>query len=160
VLSTFTSHNRGSWSRPENRLAPLGLLSDEPLDREVFKPAVAAVRYVICLPSIVTNPIAHGVDLIRVGLGSIWRGPPLTISKIAVTSLFERIEYITLTVIEGKGKIDSYGRGIKNGAHKMANGVSAKSASAGQVELKIIGESFWARLFLFANMGFTEAGRG
>jgi cyclopropane-fatty-acyl-phospholipid synthase len=109
------------------------------------------------LPSIVTNLIAYGVDLIRVALGSILWGPLLTISKIAVTSLFERIEHGTLVVIEeGTGKIDSYGR-IANGARRVANGVSTKSASAGKVELKVIGESFWARLILFADMGFAEA---
>jgi hypothetical protein len=84
----------------------------------------------------------------------------MTISKLAVTSLFERIVNGTLIVTDVEtGKINIYGQKIAKGAHRMANGIngqSAKSAS-GKVELKVIKESFWVRLFLFADMGFAEA---
>lgn len=88
-------------------------------------------------------------------------GPALSVSKTAVTSLFERIESGTLVVVdETTRKTNSYGQKIAKEHSKMTNGVNGtrkKTAGAQEVELHIKKESFWLRVFLFADMGFAEA---
>ncbi|KAK6599917.1 cyclopropane-fatty-acyl-phospholipid synthase [Botrytis cinerea] len=90
--------------------------------------------------------------------------PSLSVSKAAVTSLFGRIERGTLLVTDAEtGKTISYGAKIAK-EHK-ANGVngvngnhnSRKAGAARKIELRVINQAFWVRLFLFADMGFAEA---
>lgn len=113
------------------------------------------------LPGIVTGPIGYGADLLRGALGSMSWSPAVSISKATVTSLFARIENGTLVVIDNAaGKTEIYGQKIVNETSKMTNGVngkSRKSLGAGKVKLIVRKDSFWVRLFLFADMGFAEA---
>lgn len=113
------------------------------------------------IPPFVSNPIAHGTDFLRNALGSMTWGPVLTLSKVAVTGLFERIELGTLVVIdEATGKAESYGQKVSKESRKLANGengTAKKIHGPGKVELLVRKESFWVRVFLFADMGFAEA---
>lgn len=113
------------------------------------------------LPGIITKPIAYGADMLRVSIGGISWSPFLKLSKTAVTALFGRIETGTLLVIdEATGKTESYGQKITREDRKLTSyldGPSKKSVGVGRVELLIRKESFWVRLFLFADMGFAEA---
>lgn len=112
------------------------------------------------LPSIISKPIAQGTDLLRGAVGSVSWGPVLAVSKAAVTSLFGRIENGTLVVIdETNGSTQVYGQNLAKENGKMTNGVNGKSrkTGAGRAQLLIRKESFWVRLFLFADMGFAEA---
>lgn len=113
------------------------------------------------MASYFTQPLARGGDLIRSTLGSVSWGPALSVSKAAVTSLFSRIENGTLVVIdETTGRTTSYGQKIAKEHSKMTNGVngtSKKRTGAGKVELVVRKETFWVRLFLFADMGFAES---
>ncbi|RDW80832.1 hypothetical protein BP5796_05530 [Coleophoma crateriformis] len=113
------------------------------------------------LPTIVTQPLAKGSDLLRGALGSFSWGPALTVSKAAVVSLFERIESGTLVVVdETTGKTNSYGQKIAKEHSKLTNGVNGtkkRTPGTSKIELFIKKEAFWVRLFLFADMGFAEA---
>ena len=113
------------------------------------------------MASYLTQPLVRGGDLIRSTLGSVSWGPALSVSKAAVTSLFSRIENGTLVVIdETTGRTTSYGQTIAKEHSKMSNGVngiSKKRIGAGKVELVVRKETFWVRLFLFADMGFAES---
>jgi len=113
------------------------------------------------MASYFTQPLARGGDLIRSTLGSMSWGPALTLSKAAVASLFSRIGNGTLVVIdETTGRTTSYGQKIAKEYTKMSNGVngtSKKRSGVGKVELVVRKETFWVRLFLFADMGFAES---
>jgi cyclopropane-fatty-acyl-phospholipid synthase len=113
------------------------------------------------MASYLTQPLTRGGDLIRNTLGSVSWGPALSVSKAAVTSLFSRIENGTLIVIdETTGRTSGYGQKIAKEHSKMTNGVngtSNKRNGAGKVELVVRKETFWVRLFLFADMGFAES---
>lgn len=78
-----------------------------------------------------------------------------------MVSLFSRIENGTLVIIdETTGRTTSYGQKIAKEHSKMTNGVNGthkKSSGAGKVELVVRKETFWVRLFLFADMGFAES---
>ncbi|KAL3426033.1 Tuberculostearic acid methyltransferase UfaA1 [Phlyctema vagabunda] len=113
------------------------------------------------LPTAVTKPLARSTDIFRGAIGSVSWGPVLSASKAAVTSLFARIESGTLVVIdETDGKTTSYGQKVAKETSKTTNGINGtkkKTQGVGKVELVIKKESFWVRLFLFADMGFAEA---
>lgn len=118
------------------------------------------------LPKIITAPLSHGTDLLRSTLGSISFGPALSVSKSAVTSLFSQIEVGTLILTDAtNGTIRSYGQKIAKEYKKTTNGVNGVNGSGhgkrvgevSKVELLVKKETFWVRLFLFADMGFAEA---
>jgi cyclopropane-fatty-acyl-phospholipid synthase len=115
----------------------------------------------IYLPDLIKKPIAHGTDLLRGTLGSVSWLPVLSLSKATVTSLFVHIEYGTLLIIdESTGKTEAYGQKIARENRTITNGISGKpkqGSGIGKVELLIRKETFWVRLFLFADMGFAEA---
>lgn len=105
-----------------------------------------------------TQPFARGGDLIRSTLGSITWSPALAVSKAAVTALFSRIECGTLVIVdETSGRTTNYGHKLAREHSNMTNGVKGTSKRPGKVELVVHKESFWVRLFLFADMGFAEA---
>jgi len=114
------------------------------------------------LPAAVKQPIVHCADLLRGALGGISWGPALSVSKAAVTSLFKRIENGTLVVVDDTtGTTETFGEQLPKEFIKSAtngvNGTKTQSNGAKRVELRIRKESFWVRLFLFADMGFAEA---
>ncbi|KAE9371221.1 cyclopropane-fatty-acyl-phospholipid synthase [Stipitochalara longipes BDJ] len=112
------------------------------------------------LPSVVTQPLGRGADLLRGAIGGVTWGPALTISKAAVTSLLSRIDIGQLTIKDQTtGQTTSYGQKIAKEHSKMSNGVNGTKKSGGvkRVELVVKREAFWVRLFLFADMGFAES---
>lgn len=109
------------------------------------------------LPSIVTQPLARGGDLLRSAVGSVSWGLGLSVSKAAVTSLFSRIEKGTLVIRdETTGQTTSYGQKVAKEHSRLSNGVNGMQKRGGlkKVELVVKKEAFWVRLFLFADMGF------
>ena len=83
-----------------------------------------------------------------------------------MTSLFSQIEVGTLIVTDSTtGTTTRYGQKIAKEHKKTTNGVNGVNGSrhgkqAGEVtkvELVVKKETFWVRLFLFADMGFAEA---
>ncbi|TGO84940.1 hypothetical protein BPOR_0449g00110 [Botrytis porri] len=116
------------------------------------------------LPDAVTAPITKGADYLKSTIGGLTWGPALSVSKAAVTSLFGRIERGTLLVTDAEtGKTTCYGAKIAK--EYKANGVngvnghhnSRKAGAARKIELRVVNQAFWVRLFLFADMGFAEA---
>lgn len=111
------------------------------------------------LPALVTGTIANGTDKLRSALGNLSWGPAVTVSRAAVTSLFTRIENGSLVVVdEVTGKTERYGKRSAKENRKLMNGDGIqKSLGIGKVGLVVRKESFWVRVFLFADMGFAEA---
>ncbi|KAK2624413.1 hypothetical protein QTJ16_006363 [Diplocarpon rosae] len=117
------------------------------------------------LPTTLTAPITRGADLLRGALGGVSWGPALSVSKAAVTSLLANIKIGHLTICdETTGKTLTFGQKIAKEYTKKTNGTGAngvngtrKSGGVRRVELVVKRETFWVRLFLFADMGFAEA---
>lgn len=116
------------------------------------------------LPNAVTAPITKSADYLKSTIGGLTWGPALAVSKAAVTSLFGRIERGTLLVTDAEtGKTICYGAKIvKDHKTNGVNGVnghyfSRKAGAARKIELRVINQAFWVRLFLFADMGFAES---
>ncbi len=124
------------------------------------------------LPTAITQPLARGTDLLRGALGGVSWGPALSVSKAAVTSLLSKIELGQLSIVdETTGQTTTYGQKTVKEFSKKANGVNGANGANGvngvtgakkaggfrKVELVVKRETFWVRLFLFADMGFAEA---
>lgn len=114
------------------------------------------------LPASVKRPLARGSDVARGVLGSLTWGPALSIAKPAITSVLSRIEIGTLLLVDEPAQTRMvYGQKLA-GNPKYAdfstgvNGVR-KASTVPRVELVVKDDSFWMRLFLFADMGFAEA---
>lgn len=114
------------------------------------------------------NPVAKASDFLRTSLGSISYGPALHLSRTAITSLFSRIENGTLIIVDQTNDEKYvYGQKIAKECAEISNGdgVNGLGNGAGvgkkggnpRVELRVIRENFWVRLFLFGDMGFAEA---
>lgn len=113
------------------------------------------------LAGLFKKSFAHGTDLFCGALGSVSWLPVLSLSKATVTSSFARIEHGTLLIIdEATGKTEAYGQKIALENRIITEGVNDKrkhGSRIGKVELLIRKETFWVRLFLFADKGFAEA---
>jgi cyclopropane-fatty-acyl-phospholipid synthase len=111
------------------------------------------------LPTLIIRPIIYGNDLFRSTLGSLSWGPAVSVSKAAVNSALGKIENGTLIITDKvTGQIELYGARLGKDDCKMANGLSSKERAINRkVELVVLNESFWVRVFLFGDMGFAEA---
>ncbi|QSZ34591.1 hypothetical protein DSL72_006185 [Monilinia vaccinii-corymbosi] len=110
------------------------------------------------LPDAITTPIAKSADYLKSTIGGLTWGPALAASKAAVTSLFGRIERGTLLVTDAEtGETVAYG--VEMAREQKTNGraSSRKAGAARKIELRVINQAFWVRLFLFADMGFAES---
>ncbi|APA13296.1 hypothetical protein SS1G_13857 [Sclerotinia sclerotiorum 1980 UF-70] len=113
------------------------------------------------LPGAITIPLTKSTDYLKSTIGGLTWGPVLSLSKTAVTSLFGRIERGTLLVTDVEtGTTLCYGAKIAK--EPKVDGVnghypSRKAGAARKIELRVINQAFWVRLFLFADMGFAEA---
>lgn len=118
------------------------------------------------IPTSISTPLTQATDLLRTTIGSITFGPALTLSKAAVVSLLSRIESGTLIITDqttSPARTDFYGQKLAKGHQRSkqlnGNGVSGERrvGKVGKVELVVLKETFWMRLFLFGDMGFAEA---
>ncbi|KAM3080453.1 hypothetical protein ACMFMG_005407 [Clarireedia jacksonii] len=110
------------------------------------------------LPHAVTQPFARSSDFLRSTIGGLTWGPAVSVSKSAVTSLFSKIERGTLLVHEADTrKVTCFGQKLVQEHKNGVNGNSRKANAPKKVELRVMNQAFWVRLFLFADMGFAEA---
>jgi len=113
------------------------------------------------LPSAVQRPLSRSTEALRGVLGGLTWGPAMSIVKPAVLSTLAQIEVGTLLLTdEPTGTRYVYGQAL--GSTKSAelptetNGVR-RAATIPRVELVVKKEAFWMRVFLFADMGFSES---
>lgn len=124
----------------------------------------------IQLPGIVSRPLYRSTALLRSGLGSFTWGPAVSIAKPSILSIFSSIEIGTLLLVdEPTGERLVFGQKLQSDKldglsseydfGQLTNGVNGvrKANTVPRVELVVKNESFWVRLFLFADMGFGEA---
>lgn len=105
----------------------------------------------------------RGADLVGTKLGSSTWGPALAVAKPAILSVFSKIEVGTLLLVDQPaGTRLVFGQKLGAGPKKDAEvpsrkNVVRKADTIPRVEIVVKDESFWMRLFLFADMGFAES---
>lgn len=132
---------------------------------------MAASRPLLGMSEMITQPVYRGITYLRNKLGNFTWGPGLSVAKPAIQSLFCAIEIGTLVIVDqAAGRTFVYGRGLSPGGHddksktgnhsaSMTNGANGarKPTATPHAKLVVKSDSFWVRLFLFADMGFAEA---
>lgn len=126
------------------------------------------------LPGMVTRPITSGADMLKSRLGGLSWGPAVTVSKSVVRGMFSKLEKGTLVVKDNSTEqTDTYGEHLRaemlgipidsmSGYFKASKGSRKKETQDMKpvprtITLTIYKDSFWVRVFLFADMGFAEA---
>ncbi|GAB1316743.1 Tuberculostearic acid methyltransferase UfaA1 [Madurella fahalii] len=116
----------------------------------------------------ISTPVYRGTAYLRKRLGSFTWAPALSIAKPAILSLLSSIEVGTLLLIDKPGgQRYRFGQELSNDLDELtpaevmvladtSYGVR-DAAAAPRVEMVVEKDSFWMRLFLFADMGFAEA---
>ncbi len=85
-----------------------------------------------------------------------WTWPPaVALAKKAVLSTFSRVEEGMLVVVDEPGN-EKHRFGARE-AKGEAAGEARTAKSVQNVEIVVKRDTFWARLFLFADIGFAEA---
>lgn len=115
-----------------------------------------------------SNPVYRGTAYLRKKLGSFTWAPALSIAKPAILSLLSSIEVGTLFLVDRPGgQRYHFGQELSNNLDELtltevmvlaetSYGVR-DATTAPRVEMVVKKDSFWMRLFLFADMGFAEA---
>jgi len=86
-----------------------------------------------------TSLVTSALDQVRNYAGAVAWGPLVQASRQLVLSLLSQIEHGTLTLVEKDGTSSVYGETGKDEAQPVAH-------------LRVIRDSFWLRLALFADM--------
>lgn len=112
------------------------------------------------LPPVIALPVAQCADIIRGAVGGVTWQPVLSIAKPAILSVLSRIETGTLLLVDEPGETRHvFGQKLsgKLEAADINDPVSHQATNVPRVELVVKNDAFWMRLFLFADMGFSEA---
>lgn len=110
--------------------------------------------------SFLIRPISKGAEVLRGVVGGLTWGPALAIAKPAILSVLSRIETGTLLLIDEPGETRHvFGQKLSGKLNDDVtnNGLPRLATTVPRVEVVVKNESFWMRLFLFADMGFAEA---
>ncbi|OAA46292.1 methoxy mycolic acid synthase 1 [Metarhizium rileyi] len=112
------------------------------------------------LPQSVNRHLRDGTDLLRSTIGGLAWAPAVTAARYAILTTFSCVDTGMLLLVDEPGETRHvFGQKLSSGADLSATG-SPQERRAGntpRVEIVIKRESFWMRLFLFADMGFSEA---
>ncbi|KAK8052361.1 hypothetical protein PG993_003746 [Apiospora rasikravindrae] len=113
------------------------------------------------LPDFVSRPLTRGADLIGTKLGSSTWGPALAVAKPAILSVLSKIEVGTLLLVDQPaGTRLVFGQKLGASPKEMPSHKQKavrKADTIPRVEIVVKDDSFWMRLFLFADMGFAES---
>jgi cyclopropane-fatty-acyl-phospholipid synthase len=118
-----------------------------------------------------SGPIYRGTAYLRSKLGCFGWGPALAVAKPAVLSLFSSVEVGSILLVDepadqryhfGQKHEKNSNWNVFDEATRQADVacptcVTRQSTAVPPVELVVKSNSFWTRLFLFADMGFAEA---
>lgn len=111
------------------------------------------------LPPVIASPLARGAELMRGTIGGVTWKPALALAKPAVLSVLSKIETGTLLLVDEPGETRHvFGQKLSGKLDGVdADNVPRRATTIPRVELVVKNEAFWMRLFLFGDMGFSEA---
>lgn len=113
------------------------------------------------VPAAIAQPLSRSTELLRGAVGGLTWGPALCVAKPAILSVLAKIEKGTLLLVdEPAGARHVFGQKLGAKAQEALDyniPVPRRADITPRVELVVRSDSFWMRLFLFADMGFAEA---
>lgn len=112
------------------------------------------------VPTAITRPLRHGTDILRNTLGGWAWAPAVSMAKGAILTTLSCIETGTLILVDEPGETRHvFGQKLSAGVDQPpADGAYHRRASTTpRVEIVVKRDTFWMRLFLFADLGFSEA---
>ncbi|XWW95717.1 hypothetical protein V2A60_003684 [Cordyceps javanica] len=112
------------------------------------------------LPAVITAPATRAVEAARGVIGGLTWKPALAVARPALLSLLSKIEIGTLLLVdEPAGTRHVFGQKL-DGSMDLSNveaSATRRATTVPRVEVIVKNDAFWMRLFLFGDMGFSEA---
>lgn len=116
------------------------------------------------LPPVIAWPLSKSAELIRGAVGGVTWQPALAVAKPAVLSVLSKIEHGTLLLVDEPGETRHvFGQKLSSSTNTKVDGadvdkpVVRSAKTVPRVELVVKNDAFWMRLFLFGDMGVSEA---
>ncbi|KAG5984080.1 hypothetical protein E4U55_006112 [Claviceps digitariae] len=111
-------------------------------------------------PRVLTKQVRDGAEVLRGTVGG-WAWPPLvSVAKTAVLSTLANIETGTLLLVDEPGETRHvFGQKLSGTVDDQTPGEpgTRRADTTPRVEIVVKRDSFWPRLLLFADIGFSEA---
>ncbi|KAG5956741.1 hypothetical protein E4U57_002331 [Claviceps arundinis] len=112
------------------------------------------------IPKVLTKQVRDGAELLRGTVGG-WAWPPLvSVAKTTILSTLANIETGTLLLVDEPGETRHvFGQKLSGTVDDQAPGATCtrRADTTPRVEIIVKRDSFWPRLLLFADIGFSEA---
>ncbi|KAG6005897.1 hypothetical protein E4U21_007531 [Claviceps maximensis] len=111
-------------------------------------------------PKVLTKHVRDGAEVLRGTVGG-WAWPPLvSLAKTTVLGTLANIEIGTLLLVDEPGATRHvFGQNLSGSVDDHASGEpgTRRAGTTPRVEIVVKRDSFWPRLLLFADIGFSEA---
>ncbi|KFG78876.1 methoxy mycolic acid synthase 1 [Metarhizium anisopliae] len=111
------------------------------------------------LPETLNRHLRDGSDMVRSTIVGLAWAPAVSVARSAILTTLSCIDTGTLLLVdEPGGTRHVFGQKLSSGADLSPTGTHERRAcTTPRVEIVIKKETFWMRLFLFADIGFSEA---
>lgn len=116
------------------------------------------------LPPALAWPLSKSAEIVRGAVGGVTWKPALAVAKPAVLSVLSKIEKGTLLLVDEPGETRHvFGQKLSSSTSTKVDGADAdepvlrSATTVPRVEVIVKDDAFWMRLFLFGDMGFSEA---
>ncbi|KAG6018291.1 hypothetical protein E4U43_005708 [Claviceps pusilla] len=111
-------------------------------------------------PKVLTKQVRNGTEVLRGTVGGWAWGPLVSVAKTTVLSTLANIETGTLLLVDEPGETRHvFGQNLSGTVDDQAPGEpgTRRADTTPRVEIVVKRDSFWPRLLLFADIGFSEA---
>jgi cyclopropane-fatty-acyl-phospholipid synthase len=112
------------------------------------------------LPDLFNKQLREGTNLLRRTVSGLAWAPAVSVARSAILTTLSCIDTGTLLLVDEPGETRHvFGQKLSSGADlSVASDTPERRAgTTPRVEVVIKRETFWVRLFLFADIGFSEA---
>ncbi|KAK2593495.1 hypothetical protein QQS21_008811 [Conoideocrella luteorostrata] len=112
------------------------------------------------LPKLLTKYVRNSTEMLRSTVGGWAWAPGVSLAKSAILTTLACIETGTLLLVDEPGETRHvFGQKLSCGIDDQAAGGSCarRADTTPRVEIVVKRDSFWVRLLLFADIGFSEA---
>lgn len=111
-------------------------------------------------PKVLTEQVRNGTEVLRGTVGGWAWAPLVSVAKTTVLSTLANIETGTLLLVDEPGETRHvFGQNLSGTVDDQAPGEpgTRRADTTPRVEIVVKRDSFWPRLLLFADIGFSEA---
>ncbi|KAG5949430.1 hypothetical protein E4U53_005892 [Claviceps sorghi] len=111
-------------------------------------------------PIVLPKQVRHGAEVLRGTVGGWAWGPLVSVARTTILSTLANIETGTLLLVDEPGETRHvFGQNLSGAARHQVPGEAGtrRLDATPRVEVVVKRDSFWPRLLLFADIGFSEA---